>query len=85
MNWQPAATAPRDGTLVLLHVGERNVEVGYWAGKNGGPAQDLADDTYPWLVIDPKTGGLNAWMDAKVLQWSPLPEPPAVGVQEVKS
>lgn len=74
-DWQPIATAPKDGTPILIYA-SGEVHAGYWAGDGGGAKVDVADDTYPWLVFYKGTGGLNAYMTDKPTHWMPLPTAP---------
>lgn len=65
-DWQPMATAPRDGTAVLLALSERHyprVLEGVWRG----------DVAYPWWDTRPR---FFAWDEP--IAWMPMPEPPAL-------
>lgn len=74
--WLPIATAPRDGTEIMLW--------GDWAGEINGPSlprccvvgywRDGRTDYpgYEWTVCG--TDAYAAWM--KPSHWMPLPEPP---------
>lgn len=33
--WQPIATAPRDGTAVLLCTEDRSLQIGWWSQSSG--------------------------------------------------
>ena len=72
MDWQPIATAPKDGTRILATVSnahEPGVDIVFWSGDR-------------WLVGDPdswwdrKDHGITEWHDS-LTHWMPLPEPPA--------
>jgi hypothetical protein len=60
--WQPLATAPKDGTVVMFHVpGERK------------PHMCRADDY--WYMRKPDGTGFAFWLDGAT-HWMPLPAPP---------
>lgn len=66
MEWQPMATAPRDGSVILLANG-REVT----AGLYGGNAK------YPWVVLDNgNPDGTNGWQDGECGpdHWMPMPD-----------
>ena len=66
MNWQPIATAPKDGTRILLAVaGERlTCEcVGAWSERRD-----------QWYDVD---YGHVLWDTNKFTHWMPLPDHPA--------
>ena len=76
MNWQPIETAPKDGTVILIHVEKwrDSVWAAYWYGAN---TQSFGDRDYPWVVLDPSEHEqLNAWTADRVTHWMPLPPPP---------
>jgi hypothetical protein len=65
--WQEIATAPKDGSRVLLvyaTVAGYRVVIAYWANAVGGPA---------WIV----EGG-SVLRDTDLAGWQPLPAPPRV-------
>lgn len=79
-DWQPIATAPRDGTMILLY--DAKMGEGPWAG-----AYNVSDKKYPWMFFDDietintDEGDLvrpNGWPDDHrgPTHWMPLPEPP---------
>ncbi len=76
--WQPIATAPRDGTWVLV----TSID-----GKPYSACYDTAEDTfYDWLKDDFFSGGWTDYDDDggdsphtrryDPTHWMPLPEPP---------
>ena len=86
--WQPIATAPKDGTIIILSDG-RWVHPGAWA-----PA--VQGDSYPWIFVEDLTGAghqpvgccdredasrieVNAWRDDGPSHWMPLPALPVTG------
>ena len=65
MSWAPIATAPKDGTIILLLVRGRVVEA-RWGCEDGGDYNNLA-----W---EPTYCG-HIWRTAAT-HWMPLPPPP---------
>lgn len=67
--WQPIATAPRDGTAILLSM-DRDVTIGAYLQTG---------TEHPWEVFDVgSVGMLNGWRDDVdgPTHWMPLPAPP---------
>ena len=65
--WRDIESAPRDGTVILLHVpGDRTAWAGRWVKD---------DPQFPWFVLcdQHKTNGLSTDVPTK---WQPLPAPP---------
>ena len=65
MRWQPIETAPRDGTRILLYLGEDSIEIGYWEW-----AHERVHDCW-W--IDAHGPPQWTW---PVKAWMHLPNPP---------
>ncbi len=69
MDWQPIATAPLDGTDVLVHLGDdRPPVVAGWFGDEGQNVSDW------WMEYDTQNV-----VRGKPTHWMPLPEPPKEG------
>jgi len=72
--WRPIETAPKDGTLIVLHVDwERLSVVGYFGPMKHDP-HDSVDNQHTWRV---------AWDESRIADgydapthWQPLPPPP---------
>ena len=66
--WRPIATAPKDGTRVLLWCGEE-IEVGYWSltGWAGTPSERGA-----WIIYEARIDTI----ELHPTYWQPLPLPP---------
>ena len=77
--WQDIATAPMDGTIIILFVG--------WAAA-GCFAPDDCTDRYPWKFFDTDrdvpfiNGAENATRHAPT-HWMPLPPPPVSSGQNL--
>lgn len=69
--WQDIATAPRDGTLMLI-ASVDGIIIGEWHPEKGCfvDSQELAPFWYPGIKTDEAP-----WATAK--QWMPLPHNPA--------
>lgn len=69
--WRGMASAPRDGTRVLITIrsveqGPADVDMAYWARADAhGPEGWRAADSHPGRVI--------AYADPEVICWMPLP------------
>lgn len=69
--WQPIETAPDDGSLVDLWIGNERVPNCFYRGE-----------IYGWQFISPTEGGEHGFpLDAffreeEITHWRPLPEPP---------
>lgn len=63
--WQPIATAPKDGTDILIMTGE-TMHVVRWENVHG--------DFYYWVVDDNKHGPFTL-RGNEPTYWMPLPEP----------
>lgn len=89
MSWQPIATAPRDGTVILLaRAGE--VYAGWWSEEVRWTRRPYG--YYPWQTLDPKPGFDQIGSEAAGIgvivcdgmpldvrgptHWMPLPEGP---------
>lgn len=73
-DWHPIATAPRDGTPIILWSPDAEPDtpfLGHWRDDpdlpDGGAWWERADDAYP--------------IDADATHWMPLPAAPRVGRQ----
>lgn len=69
--WEGMASAPRDGTRVLIAIyateqGPAEVDVVSWIGG----------DTEGWVAVDSDPGARVTYADAEVFAWMPLPSPP---------
>lgn len=66
MEWQPIATAPRDGSRILIsnHIW---VFGATWAEFEGEMA---------WVILD-DNGNLDSFADNQSLAWSPMPSAPS--------
>lgn len=60
--WQPIETAPQDGTEVLLHCAEGDINVAYWDGT--------------WWADTIEGGDVTRRGSGEPTHWMPLPEPP---------
>ena len=70
-DWQPIATAPRDGTRILVALraseqGPAEVDVARWAKP------ELSGDAC-WIATDSDPGAMVAYSDAELSSWMPLP------------
>src|SRR5258706_3388251 len=86
--WQPIETAPKDGTLVMLYLPQRDnlksyIGVGYWEdyGRYTPPGGRVY--RYGQLVKEEgedsysvKKWYISGWPDPKPTHWIPLPDPP---------
>jgi hypothetical protein len=89
-DWQPIATAPRDGTYVHLACADGTQSIAHWAWRDGNPPElRISDD---WSA----GGWVLCWMDeyiapgkraCRVVQdathWRPLPAPPAAAIRKL--
>jgi hypothetical protein len=66
--WQPIATAPKDGTEIILTDGD-SVASGYW-----GPTYFGSD--YAWIVWSHRSEHQPVALDEDPTHWMPLPELP---------
>jgi hypothetical protein len=67
--WQPIESAPKDGTIVLLH-GGRTTTAGSYQPNN---------KKYPWVFLeDCGPDRVNQWEEKGPTHWMPLPAAPAV-------
>jgi hypothetical protein len=80
--WQPIATAPRDGSIILLGNMGSEPRPAYWALA---PRSFSAGATkrFPWAFLD-ETNGINHMSDDEhgPTHWKPLPAPPPQCPQE---
>ena len=76
--WKPIATAPKDGTLILVHFKSKGVRAVSW----DSPFHDeVTEENGIWCVDDDKHGpyGLRGYNDdgpTAPTHWMPLPAPP---------
>lgn len=73
--WRPIATAPRDGTRILVVVRpseqwEAEVELARWA-KPRHAAEPC------WMAADTGPNSSTIFGEGELSHWMPLPEPPA--------
>jgi hypothetical protein len=71
--WQKMATAPKDGTRVLVAVraseqGPAEVDVARWARP--APSAEKC-----WVAADSDPGAVVAYEEAELFSWMPLPAP----------
>ena len=71
-SWKPMASAPRDGTRILVTVrsveqGPADVDLAYWA-----PAD--AHGIEGWRAADSRPGCVIAYADPELKGWMPLPD-----------
>jgi Protein of unknown function (DUF551). len=72
--WRPIATAPRDGTRVLVYFKGKGVREVHWTSRwSDNPVEDGL-----WHVDDDKHGPypLRGYCDGDDTHWMPLPAPP---------
>lgn len=78
--WQDIASAPRDGTGMLLTDG-RFVHYGWWRGEGSHPwAMVDSHDTDPHGCCDNEaedTVQLNGWTESGPTHWMVMPDVPA--------
>lgn len=70
-DWQPMATAPRDGTRILVTVraseqGPAEVDVVKWARPG-------VADAAGWLATDSDPDARIVYAEAELVSWMPLP------------
>lgn len=70
--WQPIETAPKDGTSVLLLIGEEAIQ-GHWVTYKNIPSE--------WKVISLSSHGCGCCSsdDPAPTHWMPLPVLPVLG------
>jgi hypothetical protein len=80
-DWRPMASAPRDGTRVLVAIrpteqGPAEVDVVRWARPRPGVDQC-------WIAIDSDAEALVTYAEVELTWWMPMPDPlpraPATG------
>ena len=72
-DWEPMATAPRDGTRILVALraseqGPAEVDVVRWA--KAGPADDAG-----WIATDSDSGARFVYAETELMSWMDLPTP----------
>jgi hypothetical protein len=69
-NWQPISTAPKDGTVILIHLPDprrkRNVVEAYWVR----PCEGATDDRCFWKTV------YGIALPEQATHWMPLPPAP---------
>jgi hypothetical protein len=75
--WRPIDSAPRDGTEVLLLIGDV-VHAGSWSGPSDGAIYARRPNAYDWFSMS--DGSTHC--DRFVTHWMPLPDPPATPANE---
>ncbi len=82
MTWQPIATAPLDGTEILLYTERGIVQARFCPGEwhdylegreYDGPVWSCVDDAFQ-IEIEETPDGL---LHGEATHWAPLPSPPA--------
>ena len=82
MNWQPIETAPKDGTVILLHH-SRNALCGYASSVR--PLKAIAIGYFRgWWVTGVPGGHSEGGGDNQFTHWMPLPTPPTAAVESPK-
>lgn len=82
MEWQPIATAPRDGTSVLLYVPDMRqpVCVGRWFETETREFGEVTHESKSWLIQD---FALRMFGRApEPTHWMPLPAAPASAAED---
>ena len=70
-HWRSMATAPKDGTRVLVTVrsveqGSADVDVAYWAEADSFGLEG-------WRAVDSHPGSIVPYADPEIVCWMPLP------------
>jgi len=78
--WRHMATAPRDGTRILVTVrpveqGPADVDVAYWAKADQFGIEG-------WRAADSAPGAIVGYADPELKCWMPLPDAAAAGQPE---
>jgi hypothetical protein len=66
--WQDISTAPKDGTEILVAIGEKRRVVSWYTGIN------RINRRFPWLC----QSGTDGWRADVPTHWQPLPQPPVI-------
>ncbi|MDT6962883.1 hypothetical protein QTN24_15390 [Cupriavidus sp. SZY C1] len=79
--WQPIATAPKDGTNIIVTNGS-SVAQGWWCSEEPY-VREQRDLTGAW-IDQQESDGFEGWLDCDggmqpdPTHWMPLPQPPAM-------
>jgi len=75
--WQPIATAPKDGRRILLWDARKNVVVsGSWHSDSGRDDPGGYEPPWSWWVADEDVIMWDSGPDDHPTHWMSLPEPP---------
>jgi hypothetical protein len=72
--WRPIATAPKDGTKILVWTYHDAIEMSEWYTLSHDEYTLRADGLYEKRVVESEGG----WNSNTPLFWTPLPAPPAL-------
>lgn len=73
-DWQPMATAPKDGTRILVWDGHYRMEVADWGERSVWSDRQIGKGMQ-WCVGE-CDGEYNSRNEIEPTHWMPLPEPP---------
>lgn len=75
--WRPIASAPRDGTRVLLYDKVKDIAVsGSWHSDPGTDTPLAYEPPWSWWVSDNDVVMWGDGPDDHPTHWMPMPEPP---------
>lgn len=73
--WQPIATAPKDGTPIIIHTEGGLIGEARWQGEG-------SDEGWWWAGTDPGDYHSSRIEEYEVAHWMPLPAPPSAPTGE---
>jgi len=79
MNWQPIATAPRDGTAIMVYNAAFGIYVSAWTTRWTGEPYEKGYGGFPCGFAThacPDGYAFGKW-DCQPSHWMPLPPPPS--------